>query len=90
MARGTRGEENKVKGPFRKLLVTLSNNTEPGSQLVKTLRAFPQIRQRVRTREGALPLFAVLLGRSGPETAHHCFNLFFFLFIKALEMCRKL
>jgi hypothetical protein len=81
MARGTRGEENKVKGPFRKLSVTLSNNT---------LRAFPQIRQRVRTREGALPLFVVLLGRSGPETAHHCFNLFFFLFSKALEMCRKL
>jgi hypothetical protein len=90
MARGTRGEENKVEGPFRKLSVTLSNNTEPRSELVKTLRAFPQIRQRVRTREGALPLFAVLLGRSGPETAHHYFNLFFFLFSKALEMCRKL
>ena len=65
MARGTRGEEKKVEGPFRKLSVTLDNNKETGFQLVKTLRAFSQIRQSARGRAWAPPLFAVLLGRLG-------------------------
>ena len=65
MARGTHGEEKKVEGPFRKLSVTLDNSKETGFQLVKTLRAFSQIRQSARGRAWAAPLFAVLLGRLG-------------------------
>jgi hypothetical protein len=65
MARGTRGEEKKVEGPFHKLSVTLDNSKENGFQLVKTLRAFSQIRQSARGRAWAPPLFAVLLGRLG-------------------------
>jgi hypothetical protein len=90
MARGTRGEENKVKGPFHKLSVTLGNSKETGSQLVKTLRAFLQIRQRVRTRGGALPLFAVLLGCPGPNAAHHCLKFVLFFFSRVLKICYKL
>ena len=59
------GEEKKVEGPFRKLSVTLDNSKETGFQLVKTLRAFSQIRQSARGRAWAPPLFAVLLGRLG-------------------------
>jgi hypothetical protein len=65
MARGTRGEEKKVEGPFRKLSVTLDNNKETGFQLVKTMMAFSQIRQSARGHAWAAPLFAVLLGRLG-------------------------
>ena len=66
MARGTHGEEKKVEGPFRKLSVTLDNSKETEFQLVKTLRAFSQIRQSARGR--ALP---ALLGRFRPESAQH-------------------
>jgi hypothetical protein len=59
------GEEKKVEGPFRKLSVTLDNSKETGFQLVKTLRAFSQIRQSALGRAWAPPLFAVLLGRLG-------------------------
>ena len=56
VARDTRGEEKKVEGPFRKLSVTLGNSKETGSQLVKTPRTFPQIRQRARGRARARSL----------------------------------
>jgi hypothetical protein len=67
VARDTRGEEKKVEGPYRKLSVTLGNSKETRSQLVKTPMTFSQIRQHAWTREGALPLFAVLLGYLGQK-----------------------
>jgi hypothetical protein len=86
MAKGTRGEEQKVEGPFRKLSVTLGNSKETGFQLVKTLRAFSQICQSTRARSR----FLLCDGLPGPESAHHYLNLFFFFFSRALEICDKL
>ena len=78
MARGTRGEEKKVEGPFRKLSVTLGNSKETGSQLVKTPRTFAQNSQRA----GALSLWcwAVWAG-IGPAL----FLFFLFLFQQNFE-----
>jgi hypothetical protein len=90
VTRGTRGEEKKVEGPFRKWSVTLDNSNETGFQLVKTLRAFSQIRQSARARVSARPGFPIASGYPGPKTAHHCFNVFFFFFSGSLKIYRKL
>jgi hypothetical protein len=84
------GEEKKDEGPLRKLSVTLCNSEGTCSQLVKTLRAFPQIRQHARGHARARSSVPCAVGPPGPETAHHCLNFFFFFFSRTLEIYRKL
>jgi hypothetical protein len=89
MAKGTRGEEKKVEGPFRKLSVTLDNSKETGFQLVKTLRAFSQIRQSARTRAWAPPVRCAV-GPTGLDSAQRYLLFFLFFFSRTLEIHRKL
>jgi hypothetical protein len=84
------GEEIEVWGHFGNVSVTLGNNNETGFQLVRTPRAFSQIRQSARARVRARPGFPIALGYPGPKTAHHCFNVFFFFFSGSLKIYRKL
>jgi hypothetical protein len=70
VTRGTRGEEKKVEGPFRKWSVTLDNSKETEFQLVKTLGAFSQIRQSARGRAWApLPPVRCAVGPTGLDSA---------------------
>ena len=74
------GEEKRVEGPFRKLSVTLDNSKETGFQLVKTLRAFSQIRQSARGRAWAPPPVRRAVGPTGLDSAQRYLHFFLFLF----------
>ena len=89
VTRGTRGEEKKVEGPFRKWSVSLDNSKETEFQLVKTLGAFSQIRQSARGRARAPPVRCAV-GPTGLDSAQHYLLFFLFFFSRTLEIHRKL
>jgi hypothetical protein len=83
MARERVGEEKKVEGPVRKLLVTHKHSNRTQLPIAKTVRAFVQSRQRGRARAP----FLSDVGPLGLNPAHHCWNIFFFLL---QQSCRNM
>jgi hypothetical protein len=71
------GEEIEVWGHFGNVSVTLGNSNETGFQLVRTPRAFSEIRQSARARATRI---SYCVGLSRAKNGPSLFQRFLFLF----------